>query len=67
MLQTEKDLHQGGFAAPFFSDQGVDLALVHGEVNIIVGMYAIGINLMNTARFDDWHKNLTYTLGEALK
>ena len=41
--------------APFSADQGVDLAMLNREIDVVVGVDAVGINLVNGLRFDNRH------------
>ena len=40
LVQAIQDVHQGGFAGAIFPQQGMDLALFQGQVDMVIGQHA---------------------------
>ena len=55
LLQAGKDLHQGGLPGAVLADDGMDLVLLHGEVDGIVGEQVVRVELGNALHLEIWH------------
>ena len=62
LLHAVEDLHQGRLAGAVLADEGVDGALAHGEVDVVVGHDA-GESLGDAGEFDGGHLTVDRRVG----
>jgi hypothetical protein len=62
LIKTEQNVHQGRFSSSVFTEKGMDLSLLHAEIDTIIG-YHPGKAFMDPYHFQRFRHEIPSSVG----